>query len=162
MKKIAVLILLSSMLTMLASAQIQPGSQMPLPRQDIARPKPVVKSYTLANDLKGRWRGARIIQNVGSVTVDSMWMEFKADGLVYFQHQSYEINGPKEGTYTISRTALGINFEKAPYTHVFTGGMNVANGMITGNFIETRAIDNTQPPYYVPGTYTGSFSLRKY
>jgi hypothetical protein len=162
MKKQLILTGITIFVAVTAFAQRQPPQSIPLPLHDIVKPKPNVKSYTLATDLVGRWKGARIIQNVGSATVDSLWMEFKANGTVSFKHQQFELNGPQSGTYTISRSVLKINIEKLPFTHSFDGGMNVANGIITGTCTEVRAEDNTQPAYYTAGTFSGSFNLKKY
>ncbi|MFN8253386.1 MAG: hypothetical protein U0V75_16070 [Ferruginibacter sp.] len=159
MKKIYCL-LACMIAAMITSAQIQ--QPLPLPKQTIAKPVANVKPIELANVIAGRWKGTRLIQNNGSVTVDSLWMEFKTDGTLNFRHQQYELNGPKTGTYALLKNVLEIKISKQPFSHVFNGTWNNNNGIISGSCTTTRAKDPSQPPYYMEGTETGSFTLVKY
>jgi hypothetical protein len=135
---------------------------VPLPKQTIAKPQANVRLLELTDVISGRWRGARITQLPGAVNVDSVWIEFKKNGTLSFKHQKFEFNGPTEGTYTITKNKISISCFKFPFTHTFNGDWDINTGMITGNCIELREKDNTQPPYYSPGRNTGTFNLVKY
>lgn len=142
------------------TAQIQ--QPVPLPRQTIAKPTANVKLLELANVIEGRWRGTFMVQNPGSVMVDSIWMAFKKDGTLSFKHQQYEFNGPVTGTYSVLKNAIEIHCNKAPFSHIYTGTWNINNGIISGTSTTVRAKDASQPPYYKEGTDNGTFTLMKY
>ena len=135
---------------------------VPLPKHIIAQPQANVKLLELSNVVVGKWRGARITQLPGAVNVDSVWLEIKKNGTLSFKHQKYELNGPTEGTYTVSKNKITISCIKFPFTHTLSGDWDINTGMISGNYIELREKDNTQPSYYIPGRNTGTFNLIKY
>jgi len=135
---------------------------VPLPKQIIAKPQANVRLLELKNVIEGRWRGARITQLPGAVNVDSVWLEIKQNGSLSFKHQKYEFNGPTEGRFSIIKNKIVITCNKFPFNHTLNGTWDINTGMITGNYIEMREKDNTQPPYYSPGRNTGTFNLIKY
>lgn len=135
---------------------------VPLPKHVIAQPKSNARLLELKDVLIGKWRGARITQLSNAVNVDSVWIEFKKNGVLSFKHQKYEFNGPTEGTWSISKNSLVINCIKFPFTHTLNGSWEITTGTISGNYIEVREKDNTQPAYYSPGRNTGTFNLAKY
>lgn len=149
-------------LTAVAFAQPQPQIPTQLPKHEINKPQANAQLLQLNNVIIGKWKGARLIQNIGSVTVDSLWLEFKKDGTLSFKHQQYEFNGPVTAVYTINKNTLRIVADKFPFKHILQGVWDINTGSINGNFNETRERDNTQPAYYSPGTATGNFNLIKY
>jgi hypothetical protein len=135
---------------------------VPLPKHIIAQPQANVKLLELSNVVVGKWHGARITQLPGAVNVDSVWLEIKKNGTLSFKHQKFEFNGPTEGTYSISKNKITISCIKFPFTHTLSGDWDITTGIISGNYIELREKDNTQPSYYIPGRNTGTFNLIKY
>jgi hypothetical protein len=141
----------------------QPRPPMPLPKHIILKPTANPKLITFADVIIAKWHGARLTDIPGGgVTVDSLWFEFKKDGTLSFKHQKYEFNGPTMGTWTMTGNAIRINADKFPFTHNLSGTWNINNGVISGTFTELRERDNTQPPYYSPGSNTGTFNLSRY
>jgi len=145
-------------MNLVAQPQIPPQ----LPKQEIAKPQANVRLIELNNVIVGKWKGARLsyITN-GTVTVDSLWFDFKKDGTLNFKHQKYELNGPTVGTYTVTKNSIKIVADKFPFTHTLQGIWSINDGVINGNFREVRERDASQPTYYTPGTETGTFNLTK-
>jgi hypothetical protein len=146
----------------LLQAQIQQQPPAQLPKHVISKPQPNVQLLQLSNVIVGKWKGARLIQKTGAVTVDSVWFDFKADGTVSFKHQQYELNGPTGGTYIINKNNMAITIYKFPFRHTLQGSWNRTDGKINGNCTEVREADPSQPSYYTAGTDAGTFSLFKY
>ena len=159
MKKKNSLIALAIAFTTVIKAQTQIP---PIPKQIVAKPQANVRVLELKDIIEGRWRGARITQLSGAVNIDSVWLEIKANGTLSFKHQKYEFNGPKEGTYTITKNKINIICNKFPFNHSFNGEWDINTGVLSGNYIELREKDSNQPPYYSPGRNTGTFNLIKY
>lgn len=155
-------ILFSALLFIVTHVTAQIQQPVPLPKQIIAKPTANVKLLELANVIEGRWKGTMMIQYTGSVSVDSVWMEFKKDGTLSYKHQHFEFNGPTTGTYSLLKNVIEINCNKAPFSHNYTGTWNINNGVISGNFTTIRAVDPTQPTYYQAGTDNGTFTLKRY
>lgn len=147
------LLLLAGQLT---HAQIVPN------RQTIKRPTTNAKQLTLYDVILNKWKGARLTELPNALNVDSVWIEFRIDGTLSFKHQKYEFNGPTEGTWIMNGNDIKITVEKFPYTHVLKGTWSPNTGVITGTYLEVRDKDNTQPPYYTPGTNNGTFNLSRY
>ena len=135
--------------------------QPPLPKHIINRPTANPKLITLADVIAARWRGTRLTQLTGAVSVDSLWFDFKKNGTLVFKHQKYEFNGPTMGTWTLSGNKITIVADKFPFTHTLTGTWDINTGIISGKFDELRENDNTQPPYYSPGSNSGTFTLTR-
>lgn len=139
-------------------AQPQPQLPTQLPKHELGKPVTTAKPFS---DIVGKWKGTRLTQNTGSVTVDSIFFEFKKDGTVSFRHQRFEHNPAKTGTYSFIKNVLIADIYLFPFKHRFEGTYDRTTGKITGTFSEVREKDPNAPPYYVPGTESGSFSITK-
>jgi hypothetical protein len=139
-------------------AQPQPRLPTQLPKHELGKPVTTAKAFS---DVVGKWKGTRLTQNSGSVTVDSLFFEFKKDGTVHFRHQRFEHNPAKTGTYSFIKNVLIADIYLFPFKHRFEGTYDRTTGKITGTFSEVREKDPNAPPYYVPGTESGSFSITK-
>jgi hypothetical protein len=139
-------------------AQTQPQLPTQLPKHELGKPVTTAKAFS---DVVGKWKGTRLTQNPGSVTVDSLFFEFKKDGTVHFRHQRFEHNPARTGTYSFIKNVLIADIYLFPFKHHFEGTYDRATGKITGAFSEVRERDPNAPPYYAPGTESGSFSITK-
>jgi hypothetical protein len=148
--------------TIIAAGFSGTAQTFPLPKHEIAKPQANIKRLELKDVIEGKWRGARITQLPGAVNVDSVWLEVKKNGTLSFKHQKYEFNGPITGTYSITKNKIVFTCNKFPFNHTLNGDWDINTGMITGNYVELRERDNTQPPYYSPGRTTGTFNLVRY
>lgn len=140
------------------TAQQQPQLPTQLPKHELGKPVTTAKPFP---DVVGKWKGTRLIQNTGSVTVDSLFFEFKKNGTVGFRHQRFEHNPAITGTYSFIKNVLIADIYLFPFKHRFEGTYDRATGKITGTFSEVREKDPNAPPYYLPGTENGSFSITK-
>ncbi len=139
-------------------AQFQPQLPTQLPKHELGKPVTTAKPFSA---VVGKWKGTRLTQNSASVTVDSLFFEFKKDGTVNFRHQRFEHNPARAGTYSFIKNVLIADIYLFPFKHRFEGIYDRATGKITGTFSEVRERDPNAPPYYVPGTESGSFSITK-
>lgn len=139
-------------------AQQQPQLPTQLPKHELGKPVTTASPFS---DVVGKWKGTRLTQNTGSVTVDSLFFEFKKDGTVQFRHQRFEHNPARKGTYSFSKNLLIADIYLFPFKHRFEGSYDKVTGKITGTFSEVRERDPNAPSYYVPGTESGSFSITK-
>lgn len=139
-------------------AQSQPQLPTQLPKHELGKPVTTAKTFSA---VVGKWKGTRLTQNSASVTVDSLFFEFKKDGTVNFRHQRFEHNPARAGTYSFIKNVFIADIYLFPFKHRFEGTYDRTTGKITGTFSEVRERDPNAPPYYVPGTESGSFSITK-
>ncbi len=167
MKKVLSLSVLFFLVAGLVNAQ-PPGRpdepKYTVPKKDILKPQnPKLLPITFEQILDdASWHGTRIWNTTAGVTVDSITTLsfFPGNKQVTWTKQGWEFVSPKPGNYLITGNKINIQFNYPPYTHYLEGTYDAANKTISGTFREERAATRNAPPAYIPGTTSGTFSIK--